>query len=505
MSSTRLQAVILAAGSSSRFCTSYTKLCAPLCGKELVLYPISLFASLEIPTICVVGHQKELVQAAITKNGFSVHFVEQTEQLGTGHALKCTHPWWQAESIIVLNGDTPFITPELINELVASHEKSSAAVSLVVARSTSQAAQAFGRFSVNSAGNARIIEKKHDPEARSAETLLNAGLYIFKKEFLEQEFTALRPHSESGEIYLPDLIERASTSNTGISWIETSFDLIRGINTLAELAEAEHIERKRHLEDLMAHGVRFIDPSSTVIDRDVTIRPDSVIGQGCHITGKTMIGAGCSIGAYSIVSDAHLEDNVCIKPHTIINKTNIGSNAQIGPFAHVVESIVEAKATIGNFVEVKRSTVGAGSKAKHLSYLGDAVVGKNVNIGAGTIICNYNGIAKYPTIIGDGANIGSLNALIAPLTVGSQAITGAGSVITESVPADALAIARAQQVTKPNYAPLLRERLLRKAEQEEKVQPKESDDSVHSHSGQSLRHGELRKNRQPDGNSQPAS
>ncbi|MBN2267448.1 MAG: bifunctional UDP-N-acetylglucosamine diphosphorylase/glucosamine-1-phosphate N-acetyltransferase GlmU [Candidatus Babeliaceae bacterium] len=489
-----IQAVVLAAGSSSRFHTLRTKLCTPLCGKALINYPVSLLASLNIPTLCVIGYQKEAVRTAILEAGFTeTSFVEQNERLGTGHALWCSHHWWHAKTILVLNGDVPFITTDIVEELLQQFKKTDAAASLVVARNTERSAQHLGRFEVQN-GHASIIEAKHDPKSRTSESLLNAGIYLFKRSFLETAIQQLSPNEVTGELYLTDLISKASLSKNGVSWIETPFDIIRGINTLAELAEAEQIERKRLIQQLMNQGVRFINPETTIVEYQVTSDPDTTVESGVHLLGKTHLGSETIVGANSILDHATLGKHVTVKPNSIIRNTVVEELAQIGPFANVTESIIGAKAIIGNFVEVKRSTIGVSSKAKHLSYLGDTTIGTTVNIGAGTMICNYNGVAKYPTFIGDNASIGCLNALVAPLTIGAGAITGAGSVITEAVPADALAIARATQVTKAQYAPLLRERLKLRAAQESKRGGREKDDPVCSHRRQPLRHGKLREN-----------
>lgn len=503
-----IQAVVLAAGSSSRFRTSESKLCATLCGKALVAYPISVLNALSLPTICVVGHQKERVRAVIeASHNFCpgrIHFTEQTEQRGTGHALLCTRALWTEDLILVLYGDAPFVNTELIENVITQHHKTNATVTFVVARSSSAAAQPLGRVDVDDRG-IRIIEARHDSVQRTEKHLVNAGIYLFDRRFLEETLPLLLPNQDSNELYLTDLIHTASAKGAVVSLCETSFDTIRGINTLEELWEAEEIKRKEIVTTLMHRGVRFIQPTNVIIEPDVTIEPDTLIGPGVVIINKTHIGRSCTIGAYSILDHCTLEEAAVVHPHSIISNSFLGIAAQVGPFAHIQKSIVSTKAVVGNFVETKRTAIGPKSKAKHLSYLGDTTVGAEANIGAGTITCNYDGFAKHQTIIEDGASIASLNALVAPVTIGPRAATAAGSVITESVPADALAIARSKQITKENYAPHLRERLQQKAALKKALEKEHEDDSLHTHGGPALWHGKLRENRSTDGDSQSSS
>lgn len=457
-----IQAVILAAGSSSRFCTSKTKLCFPICGQELLAYPAKLLAAAQIPITCVVGYQKEFVKASLARHMLPhITFVEQTEQRGTGHALLCAKDQLFAETILVMNGDVALVTQEVIDTLIETHKSRGATITLVTSQSANPAAEGYGRI-VYQDGKLSIVEDRNYEGDRTANQYINAGIYLFQRKFLMEALPLLQANSKTGEVYLTDLVYHASIRNEPIATTYAPFDSIRGINTLKELWAAEHIKRSDLISHWMANGVRFIAAQNVYLDLDVVIGADTVIAPGCMLLQGTTIGKGCSIGAYSHITSSFIHDNAIIHPHSMITNSTIQSHAQVGPLAHIRSSTIQSHAVIGNFVEINRTTVGRQSKAKHLTYLGDAIIGSQVNIGAGSITCNYDGIQKYTTTIHDNALIGSNNALVAPVIIGAGSMTGAGSVITENVPDDALAIARARQVTKENYVQRLKTRGMRK-------------------------------------------
>lgn len=456
-----IQAVILAAGSSSRFCTSKTKLCFPICGQELVAYPAKLLAEAQMPITCVVGYQKEAVKSALARHTLpSLTFVEQTEPRGTGHALLCARDNLYAETVLVINGDVPLVTKEIIEDLIETHRSRNATITLITSQSTNPGADGYGRI-VYQDGKITIVEERNYTGDRSANQYINAGIYLFKRSFLEQALPLLQANAKTGEIYLTDLIYHASIRNEPVATTYAPFDSIRGINTLKELWAAEHIKRSDLISHWMSQGVRFIAAQNVYLDLDITIGSDTVIAPGAMILQGTAIGKGCIVGAYTHITSSFIHDNVVINPHSVITNSTVHPHAQIGPFAHIRSSTIHPHAIAGNFVEVNRTTLGRQSKAKHLTYLGDAIIGSQVNIGAGTITCNYDGIQKYTTIIHDNTLIGSNNALVAPITIGANAMTAAGSVITENVPDDALAIARARQETKENYVNKLRAKIPR--------------------------------------------
>jgi bifunctional UDP-N-acetylglucosamine pyrophosphorylase/glucosamine-1-phosphate N-acetyltransferase len=282
---------------------------------------------------------------------------------------------------------------------------------------------------------------------------VNAGIYVFKKDFLKKYVTSLAPHENSNEIYLTDLIEIAHKNKLTVSTVNAPFDTVRGVNTLKELWAAEQIQRSAIIEHWMSQGVRFSYAQSTHIDVDVTIGSGTCIEAGVQLLSGTRIGKQCTVKSYACIKNSILSDQVTIQSHTVVTDATIGELCVVGPFAHIHNnSVIGSESIIGNFVEVTKSSIAHKTKIKHLSYIGNAHIGSYVNIGAGTIICNYNGVTKNTTIIEDHAFVGSNNALIAPVTIAQHAMTAAGSVITDSVPPHALAIARAHQVNKEGYA-----------------------------------------------------
>lgn len=453
-----LQAIVLAAGKSTSFNTHKTKLAEKICGQEMILYSTKLLESLSIPTTVVIGYQKETVQEIITKHHDNrVNFVVQEEQHGTAHAILCARDSFQEEHILVMNGDVPLIKKETVEKLFAKHIESQATVSFVVAHNEDPSGHFYGRV-VKQNGNAiKIVQAREFDGDINDHCCIDAGIYIVTKKFLASHIDEIEKNEASKEFYFTDIIKIASEKQKPITTIQASFDQIRGINNFQELWAAEHIKRSELIKYWMEKGVRFSVAQNVIIDIDVEIGAGSSIGCGAHILRGSKLGTNCVIHEFCSIQASTLEDNVEVYSHCIIKDAHIGSRAKVGPFAHVTENTtIEEDALIGNFVEVKRSIIGKKSKAKHLAYLGDAVVGSNVNIGAGTITCNHDGTKKHPTTIKDGAYIGSNNTLVAPLTIEENAFTAAGSTITMTVPQDALGIGRARQVNKEGYGKKLR-------------------------------------------------
>jgi bifunctional UDP-N-acetylglucosamine pyrophosphorylase/glucosamine-1-phosphate N-acetyltransferase len=456
MAQSAVQAIVLAAGKSSRLKTGITKLSYTLCGREMILYPISMLHALELPITMVVGYQQEIIKNIIERARIDVNFIEQKEQLGTGHAVMLTKNSWQADHILVMNGDMPLVTAELIQNLIEKHCTQNAAVSCVVSHNTDPSLTGYGRVVIQH-GITTIVEAKDFTGDPTATCCINAGIYIFKRSFLEQYAEQLSPNNKAKELYLTDLIGMASKAGLPVELVYAPFDMIRGINTLKELWAAEHIKRSELIAYWMDHGVHFTAAQTTHIDCDITIGAGTCIEAGVQITAGSHIGENCFIDAFSLIQNSVLAPRVIIKPHTIVQDSKIESQAEIGPFAHVrSNSAVGTQTIIGNFVEVNRSSIAEKTKIKHLSYIGDAHIGSHVNIGAGTITVNYNGVTKNKTVIEDHAFIGSNNSLIAPVTVAQGAMTAAGSTITHDVPENALAIARARQINKEGYAQKIR-------------------------------------------------
>ena len=472
MSFSNVQAVVLAAGKSARFNTKKTKLCHIICGQELIAYPAKLLTKMHIPTICVVGHQKEDIIATLACHDIpNITYVEQKDAKGTGHALLCSLPSTSAEHILVMNGDVPLITQELLETLLEKHMHEEAAASFIISHSFSPSSSGYGRV-VKHGESVEIVETKYNPDAFAESNFINAGIYVFKKSFLDQTLTELAPDPTSGEIFITDLIGAANAQGSRVCTITAPFDTIRGVNNLKDLWAVEHIKRSELITHWMNHGVRFIAAQNVYLDLNVTIENDTVIWPGCILTGNTHIGHGCSIGAYSCITDSTIHDGALIQPHSVIINSIVHQSAEVGPFAKLRSSSVGERAIIGNFVEMNRSSAGARTKAKHLTYMGDTCIGMQANIGAGTITCNFDGISKHKTVIKDRAMIGSNNALIAPITIGKNAVTGAGSVLTEDVPDNAFSVSRSPQSTRDNYSETLRHNTLAKT-YPEKSEPQE--------------------------------
>jgi bifunctional UDP-N-acetylglucosamine pyrophosphorylase / glucosamine-1-phosphate N-acetyltransferase len=463
-----IQAIILAAGKSTRFNTGRTKLAEPICGQAMILFPTKLLEQLHIPTIVVVGYQQEIVRNIIvTEHGDTVEFVVQEEQKGTGHALEQTKDWWTHDHILVLNGDVPLVTAETITSLYEEHIKNGSAISFVTSCNPDPTGKAYGKV-VKTGEQIEIVEAKDFTGNPHDHCCVNAGIYLINKDFLQSYIATLNTNNASKEFYITDLVKIASQNHRGVSTTVAPFDTIRGINTVQELWAAEQIKRSELVKYWMDNGVRFSLAHQVHLDLHVTIGQGSQIGGGVHLRGNTSIGKNCTIAEFSSLESTTIEDNVTIHPHCLIKNTLIQSGAEVGPFAHLRSNVtIGHNSIIGNFVEVKNSTIGADTKAKHLTYIGDAIVGSRVNIGAGTITCNYNGLNKHKTIIKDDAFIGSNNALVAPVTIGNNAFTAAGSTITVDVPDNALAIARAHQTNKYEYAKKLKNQPLKEKDIEQ--------------------------------------
>lgn len=447
-----VQAIVLAAGKSSRFKTGTTKLAYTLCGKEMVLYPLTMLQQLSLPTTMVVGYQKEILKDIVEKAQLTVTFVEQQEQKGTGHAVTLTKDQWSADHILVMNGDVPLVTAELIQQLIEKHCENNAVVSCIVSHNADPSLTGYGRV-ITKDGITSIVEAKDFTGDPTATCCVNAGIYMFKRSFLEQYTEQLTPNNNAKELYLTDLIGIASKAGLPLELVYAPFDMTRGINTLKELWTAEHIKRSELIAYWMDRGVQFTAAQTVHLDSDITIGAGTRVEAGVQITAGSHIGENCTIGAHALLHNAVLAAHVTIKPHSMVYDSTVATQAEIGPFAHIRNnSSIGAQSVIGNFVEISRSTVAEKTKIKHLAYAGDAHIGSHVNIGAGTIIANYNGVAKNKTVIEDHVFIGSNNCLIAPVTIAQHAMTAAGSTITEDVPENALAIARARQVNKEGYA-----------------------------------------------------
>lgn len=448
-----IQAIVLAAGKSTGFKTGKTKLIEKLCGQEMILYTTNLLQHMHVKTYIVVGYQKEHIEQIITQeHGETFEFIEQENQHGTAHAILCSNKKWEAENIIVLHADMPLITEELINALYKKHIESQSALTFVTSHVADPSHSEYARVIKNDR-HISIVQPSELSDDINEHCCIDAGLYIIKKTFLEKHLETIQKSQDSKEFHINDIINIANQYTEKISTLSAPFDIIRGINTLQELWAVEQIKRSELIRYWMDNGVRFSVAQNVHIDLKVQIGKGSFIGGGVHLKGNTQIGNNSSIMEFSVLEDSIIGDSVTIEPHCVIKNAVINNDAFIGPFAHIRENTqINEKVCIGNFVEVKNSIIGKESLAKHLSYLGDAQIAQQVNIGAGTITCNYDGQKKHKTIIQERAFIGSNSTLIAPVEIKHDAYVAAGSTITHEVPAHALAIARTRQINKEEYA-----------------------------------------------------
>ena len=422
----------------------------------MIHYVLDVAAALSPASISViVGHEADHVRAALAPWP-GLRFASQEPQLGTGHALLQAEPLLRGASgtVVLLSGDVPLLRPETLRRLVSAHDAAGAAATVLTARVDRP--DGYGRIVRDDrAGGAivRIVEHRDATAEERRIGEINTGIYAFAVGPLFESLHAIGAGNAQGEYYLPDLVGIYRGRDLVVATVETGdVRQVQGINSRSELAEASAVVRRERCEALMAAGVTIIDPATTYIDAAVQVGPDTTIHPNVYLEGATRIGERCEIHSGVRLVDAAVANRVTILNHCLIVSSTIADDAKVGPFAHVrPESRILEGAHVGNFVELKKTTLGPGSKANHLTYLGDATVGTKVNVGAGTITCNYDGEKKHPTVIEDGAFIGSDTQLIAPVTVGRGAYVAAGSSITSDVPAGSLAIARGKQVNKEGW------------------------------------------------------
>lgn len=444
-------AVILAAGQGTRMKSKLYKVLHPVCGKPMVEHVVDHISRLQVnQTVTIVGFGAEKVKEYLQGKS---DFVVQNEQLGTAHAVMQAKDklFGKKGTTLVICGDTPLITHETMEALIQQHEKDRAKATILTTKAENP--DGYGRIIRNETGAVeRIVEHKDATDAERCVKEINTGTYCFDNEALFEALEHVSNDNAQGEYYLPDVIEILKAQNERVSAFKTDdFEETLGVNDRVALAEAERIMRTRINKSHMSNGVTIVDPANTYIDKDVIIDRDTTILPGTVIKGKSVIGKECIIGPNSEIKDCEISHNAEIK-QSVVYDSQIGSNAKIGPFSHIrPESMIEDDVRIGNFVEIKKSTFGTGSKASHLSYIGDAEVGENVNIGCGSITVNYDGKNKYLTKIEDEAFVGCNSNLVAPVTIEKGAYIAAGSTITNNVPSESLAIARARQVNKENY------------------------------------------------------
>lgn len=448
-----LVAIILAAGEGTRMKSSLSKALHPLSGKPLISWVYENVEKVHPKKIYVVVNKNNNGQILSLLPKKRVIFVEQKRPLGSGDALKRCLPFLkdtQGETLIVCT-DTPLLTEETLKNLIARHEQTKN--SLTILTTILENPCGYGRLCRSKKGEIiKIIEENDADENEKKIKEVNTGVYCIQTENLCGAVSRLPINQKKGEYYLTDMVEILSKKKEKIESFTTEHpEEVLGINTRKELAQLEKIMRRRILENLMLGGVSIADPDSTYIDAGVLVGEDTLILPGTVIKGKTKIGRDCRIGPQTYIEDCSIGNDVEIRASFLYGNA-VGNKAKIGPFAHLRPgSSIGEKVRIGNFTEVKKSKIGAGTKVSHLSYIGDSCLGKNINIGAGVITCNYDGITKHKTSIEDKVFIGSNVNLIAPIKIGRKAVIGAGSTISKDVPAESLAIARSREIIKRNY------------------------------------------------------
>ncbi len=461
MDTTGFAIAIMAAGKGTRLKSKRPKVLHEIGGQALLLHVIDA-ARTVVPAsqiYCIIGHEAERVRAAVAPTG--VQFVLQAEQRGTGHALQQVKAHFAATGaviprhLLVLSGDVPLIRPETIASICDVHLRERAAMTILTAVPNDPTG--YGRVLRAIPGQPEvtaIVEQKSLRPDQLTTPEINSGIYCFETKALFDKLDSLSTDNAHGEFYLTDVAAMLVANGERVVAVQAeSVNEVLGANTIAEMMHLDAAMRMETANRLMAQGVTIFRPETCVIDAAVSVGSDTVIEPYVQLLGATTIGTECRIRSYSVIQQSTLGNGVTVRNGCILDSAEVGDDAILGPYAHLrPESRIGEGAHVGNFVETKKVTLGKGSKANHLNYLGDAVIGAGVNIGAGAITCNYDGVHKHQTTIGDGVFVGSDSTLVAPVTLGAGAYVAAGSCITEDVPEGALALGRSRQTTKPGWA-----------------------------------------------------
>ena len=439
-------AVILAAGQGTRMKSEIPKVLHPVAGRPMIAYPLQLARDLgSDPVLVVVGHGADRVKEELAASGVS--FVHQLQQLGTGHALRCTAQDLAEFSgtLLLLCGDVPLLRRETLDRLLACHEAEKAAVTVLTAELDDP--HGYGRIVRHGAEVLRIVEEKDASEKEKVLREINTGIYAFEAPFVFEALEEVGCDNAQGEYYLTDIVAVARRRGQKVRALAVAEAAeAAGINDRVQLAAAGAVMRRRINRELMRAGVTLVDPGATYIEATVRIGADTVIEPGVHLRGTTSIGRNCRIEPGVVVNDCSIGDDAHLKTGSVLEESQLGPACTIGPMAHLRPGTVLAGHNkLGNFVETKKAVLAERAQASHLTYIGDAEVGRNVNIGCGTITCNYDGVAKHKTIIEDDVFVGSDTQFVAPVRIGRGSLIGAGSTITKDVPPDALALSRPEQ------------------------------------------------------------
>ncbi|HEX6716964.1 MAG TPA: bifunctional UDP-N-acetylglucosamine diphosphorylase/glucosamine-1-phosphate N-acetyltransferase GlmU [Pyrinomonadaceae bacterium] len=443
-SSRPLNVLVMAAGLGTRMKSRRAKVLHELGGLPLIAHVVRAAQALDPRSIIViVGHQAEEVERAVLAEvGELGSFVIQEKQRGTGDAVESARSMLEHSDslVLVLSGDVPMIRVETLKKFIEHHNTAGATCSILSVRLENPTG--YGRIIRDESGSfQKIVEQRDATDEQRQVREINSGIYCFEAKDLFQALRKIEPKNDQGEYYLTDVPEIILASGGTVSvYVHNDAREVYGVNTRAELAEFENLLRRSAIRKLMIEdGVTFIDPSHSYISFEAKIGRDSIIHPNVTIEGKSVIGEGCVIHSGVRITNSRLGDEVVVKDYSVIVDSQIDSKCSVGPFAHLrMNALLEEKAAVGNFVEVKKSRLKRGTKAMHLTYLGDATIGERTNIGAGTVTCNFDGVNKNETIIEDDVKVGSDTMLVAPVRVGARSVTGAGSVVTKDVPPDSL-------------------------------------------------------------------
>src|SRR5271165_332892 len=457
--STEFAIAILAAGKGTRLKSRHPKVLHQIAGKTLLGHVVAAASKVVPPAniFAIIGHEAELVQDALQSTG--IQFILQREQRGTGHALMAAREELKGFShVLVLSGDVPLIHSETIARVRDFHIVNGSAMTILTAEPADPTGygRVFRKFKNAEPTDEvdRIVEQKYLRNSEDEQREINSGIYTFAVGTLYAHIDQLTTENAAGEFYLTDMAAILGKSGNKVLALRADdSNEVLGVNTRMELAELDAKLRAKKARELMEAGTTIFRPDTCDIDADVEIGPDTVIEPFVQIIGQTKIGSDCRIRSYSVITNCQIGDKVLVRPGCIMEDSVVRDSAEIGPYSHLRPgSDIGEGAHVGNFVETKKTKIGTRSKANHLSYLGNALIGEGVNIGAGTITCNYDGVNKHETVIEDGVFVGSDSTLVAPVKIGKGSYIGAGSCITDEVPADALAVARSRQVNKPKWA-----------------------------------------------------
>jgi bifunctional UDP-N-acetylglucosamine pyrophosphorylase / glucosamine-1-phosphate N-acetyltransferase len=449
-----IAALVLAAGKGTRMKSALVKVMHPLAGQPMIRWPVDAAREAGAArVVVVVGHQGESVRDLFAGDS-GVSFAVQEEQLGTGHAVACAAPQLRDAQglVLILCGDAPLVRPETLKGLLAHHAGQGADITVLT--SQREDPSGYGRVIKRDGGRVlRIVEEKDTAPEERLVTEVNSGIYCADATFLFDAVAGLTNDNAQGEYYLTDIVRAAADQGkVCLSYSATDAGEMMGINDRVQLAAAARLLRSRLNERLMRDGVTLVDPETAYIEKGVVVAADTVIHPNVHISGATRIGARCTLEPGVMIRNCTIGDDVTVKAGSVLTDSRLHDHVAVGPMAHLRPgTVLMDHVKIGNFVEAKKIVMGKGSKASHLTYLGDAEIGSNVNVGCGTITCNYDGVRKHKTVIGDGVFVGSDVQFVAPVVVGANSLIAAGTTVTQDVPPDSLAIARTPQVNKVGW------------------------------------------------------